>query len=90
MSTQYMVERTLAGGYREPPGAMTPEDIKSFSQKHSEILPEIKWVQSYVLDEKIFEVYYATTEEQLREHARLTGFPIKDIWVIRSELSPVG
>jgi hypothetical protein len=39
----------------------------------------VQWLQSYVTADKIYCVYIAPDEEQVREHARLGGFPANSV-----------
>lgn len=50
--------------------------------------PTIQWIESYVADHKTFCVYLAETEELVREHARLSGFPADIITEIRQMIDP--
>lgn len=36
----------------------------------------VQWVQSYITADNTFCVYLAESEERVREHSRLAGFPI--------------
>ena len=40
-----------------------------------ELGPEIRWLTSYVTDDKLYCVYVAPDEDILLEHARCGGFP---------------
>ncbi len=83
----YLIERNIPGA-----GALTSEDLKGISQKSCSVLkelgPEIEWVHSYVTADKIFCVYRAKNEELLRVHAEKGGFPINNITMISSTISP--
>lgn len=83
----YLIERDIPGA-----GALTPGDLKGISQKSCTVLkdmgPDIKWLQSYVLDNKIYCVYQAQNENLLKEHAKKGGFPITKISEISNTISP--
>ena len=70
---------------REIPGAgnLSAEQLKSISQKSREVLcvlgTGIQWIHSYVAGDKIYCIYLAPSEEMIREHARLGGFPANTI-----------
>ncbi len=71
---KYVIEREIPGA-----GKMTAEQLKTISQTSCGVLsnmgPQIQWVHSYVVTDKIYCVYNAPNEEMIREHARQGGFP---------------
>lgn len=70
----YLIEREIPGA-----GNLTNDQLKSISQTSCGVLnnmgPEIKWLQSYVTNDKIYCVYNAPNPEMILEHARMGGFP---------------
>jgi hypothetical protein len=83
----YLIERDIPNA-----GKLTPEQLKSISQKSCSVLkdmgPDIQWIQSYVTGNKIFCVYKAENEELIREHAKKGGFPANVITEISTVISP--
>jgi len=83
----YLIERDIPDA-----GKLTPEQLKSISQKSCSVLkemgPKIQWIQSYVTGDKIFCVYKAENEELIREHAKKGGFPANVITEISTTISP--
>lgn len=83
----YLIERQIPGA-----GALTAADLKGISKKSCSVLtemgPDIQWVQSYVVADKIYCVYKAKNEDLLREHAKKGGFPINNIMEIANTISP--
>jgi hypothetical protein len=83
----YLIERDIPGA-----GKLTPEQLKSISQKSCGVLkemgPQIEWIQSYVTGDKIFCVYKAENEELIREHAKKGGFPANKITEVSTQISP--
>ena len=83
----YLIERDIPGA-----GKLTPEQLKTISQKSCSVLkemgPQIEWIQSYVTGDKIFCVYKAENEELIREHAKKGGFPANKITEVSSGISP--
>jgi hypothetical protein len=53
-----------------------------------EIGPDIQWVESYVAADKTFCVYLAESEELIRRHAAISGFPANKITEIRRTIDP--
>jgi hypothetical protein len=84
---EYVIEREVPGA-----GSLTEEQIREVSLKSLEILkdlgPEIQWLHSYVTDEKIYCVYFASDEETIREHARRVGLPVNRVSAVRRLVSP--
>lgn len=83
----YLIERDIPDA-----GKLTPEQLKSISQKSCSVLkdmgPEIQWIQSYVTGDKIFCVYKAENEDLIREHAKKGGFPANQITEVSTIISP--
>jgi hypothetical protein len=53
-----------------------------------ELGPEIRWLTSYVTDDKIYCVYVAPDEDILLEHARCGGFPADRISKVATVIDP--
>src|SRR5580704_11136586 len=83
----YLIERDIPGA-----GNLTPDQLKSISQKSCSVLkemgPQIQWIQSYVTGNKIYCVYKAENEDLIREHAKKGGFPANVITEITTVISP--
>jgi hypothetical protein len=84
---KYVIEREIPGA-----GKLTPQDLKSISQKSCSVLgklgPQIQWVQSYVTDDKVYCVYIAPNKELVLEHARQGGFPANSVTEVRTLIDP--
>ena len=84
---KYVIERELPGA-----GKLTAEDLQGISQKSNKVIadlgPEIRWLTSYVTDDKIYCVYSAPSEEILFEHARCGGFPADRISMVSTVIDP--
>ena len=46
------------------------------------------WVESCVMDDRVYCVYIAANEELIREHARQGGFPANRISEVRAIIDP--
>jgi hypothetical protein len=79
---------------REVPGAskMSEDQIRAASLSSLDALrqlgPEIRWIRSFVTDDKIFCIYYAPDEAMIREHGRLAGMPVDRVTAVRRILEP--
>src|SRR6185503_8956583 len=84
---KYVIERNLPGA-----GSLSPADLQKISRKSRDVLaglgPGIQWLQSYVTEDKIYCVYIAEDEKQIRDHAQLGGFPADRIERIRTLIDP--
>lgn len=67
---KFVIEREIPGA-----GKLSPQELQAVSQTSCQVLrelgPQVQWLQSYVTADKIYCVYIAPDEEQVREHARL-------------------
>jgi Protein of unknown function (DUF4242) len=84
---KYVIEREIPGA-----GALSAAELKGISQKSCGVLssmgPQIQWVHSYVTGDKIYCVYIAPNEEQVREHARQGGFPANSVSEVKEIIDP--
>jgi hypothetical protein len=84
---EYVIEREVPGA-----GKLTEDQIQAVSLKSLEVLkdlgPKIRWLHSYVTDEKIYCVYFASDEEAIREHARRAGLPANRVSAVRRLVNP--
>jgi len=85
---QYVIEREIPGA-----GNLTEAQIQQASLKSLEVLDElgskIRWLHSYVTDDKIYCVYLAPDEATVREHAKRVGMPANRVAAVRRLLDPV-
>jgi hypothetical protein len=84
---KYVIERDLPGA-----GALSDDDIRGISEKSNSVLVEmggdVKWLHSYVTDEKIFCVYIAPDQEAVLEHATRGGFPANAVNRVARVIDP--
>jgi len=84
---KYVIEREIPGA-----GKLSAAELHAVSQKSCGVLgrmgSQIQWIHSYVTDDKIYCVYLAPNEEQVREHARQGGFPANRISEVRAIIDP--
>lgn len=84
---KYLIERTIPSI-----GAVSAGDLQAISQKSCGVLrdlgPEVQWVHSYVTADKIYCVYNAASEQLVRNHARLSGFPIDSVARVVTTIDP--
>jgi hypothetical protein len=84
---KFVIERDLPGA-----GKLSAAELQAVSQKSCGVLrtmgPQIQWVHSYVTDDKIYCVYIAENEAQVREHAAQGGFPANRVSEVRAVIDP--
>lgn len=84
---QYVIERDMPGA-----GALSESQIREVSlrslQTLKEMGPQIRWLHSYVTEDKIYCVYLASDESTIREHARRVGVPADRIAAVRRLIDP--
>jgi len=84
---KFMIERELPGA-----GKLSGDELRAISQKSNKVIcdlgPEIRWLQSYVTDDKIYCLYVAPDEDILFEHARCGGFPADRISRVATTIDP--
>jgi len=84
---RFVIEREIPGA-----GKLSAAELHAISQKSCGVLsamgPRIQWVQSYVVDDKIYCVYLAPDEATVREHARQGGFPANKVSQVRAVIDP--
>ena len=84
---KFVIERELTGA-----GKLPASELKAVSQKSCGVLrelgPQIQWQQSFVTDDKIYCIYIAPGEEDIRTHARKGGFPANRISAVRAVIDP--
>jgi hypothetical protein len=84
---KYVIERELPGA-----GKLSDEELQDIAAKSCDVLhnmgPAIQWQESFVTDDKIYCVYIAQNEEQLREHAKRGAFPIDSVALVRKVIDP--
>jgi hypothetical protein len=84
---KFVIERDLPGA-----GNLTAEQLRSISQKSNKVIadlgPEIRWLTSYVTDDKLYCVYVAPDPDILFEHARCGGFPANKVSKVTTVIDP--
>jgi hypothetical protein len=85
---QFVIERVVPGASK-----LTDAEIREASLASLEALkqlgPEIRWLHSYVTDDKIYCIYYSPDEALIREHGRMIGAPVDRVAAVRRILEPV-
>ena len=84
---KYIIEREIPGA-----GKLSAEELRTMARQSYEVVtalgPTIQWVQSYVVDDKVYCIYIAPNVEIILEHARRSGFPADRITEVRRVIDP--
>ncbi len=84
---KYVIEREIPGA-----GKLSTVELKTISKQSASIVNEIgaglAWLESYVVDDKIYCVYESPNEDLIREHARCMGIPATAIAEVRAVIGP--
>jgi hypothetical protein len=84
---RYVIERDIPGI-----GNLPPEGYCEGAQRSKNVLDGmgsgIQWEHSYVTGDRIYCVYLADSEAEIREHAKQSGFPANRISEVRTVMDP--
>lgn len=84
---KYVIERNIPNS-----GKMSPQELQAISLHSCNVLeglgPKIQWVQSYVTGDRIYCIYSAPSEDLIREHARVAGFPADAVVQVVTVIDP--
>lgn len=84
---KFVIEREIANA-----GKLSADQLQEISAASCAVLkklgPSIRWVYSYVTDDKVYCFYIAPDEAMIREHAKLGGFPANRVSQVRESIDP--
>ncbi len=84
---KFVIEREIPNA-----GKLSADELQQISAKSCSVLremgPSIQWVESYVTGNKIFCIYNAPSEKEIREHAERGGFPANAIHQVTGRIDP--
>ena len=84
---EYVIEREIPGA-----GNLSDAELQEVAKKSVSVLdelgPKIKWLHSYVTGDKVYCVYQAVDEEDIREHGRRVGLPVNRVAAVRRMIDP--
>jgi Nickel responsive protein SCO4226-like len=75
---RYLIERHIPGV-----GGLSQAQLKDLAVTSNAAVAKlsgtVQWVQSYIAADNTFCIYLAESEDRVREHSRLAGFPITKV-----------
>lgn len=84
---KFVIEREIPNA-----GKLSADELQQISAKSCSVLremgPSIQWVESYVTGNKIFCIYNAPSEKEIREHAERGGFPANAVHQVTARIDP--
>lgn len=87
MLKRFVIERDIPAV-----GVMTRPQLQGAAEASntalSRLAPKVQWDHSYVTRDKTFCIYLADSEDVIREHARLSGFPANKITEVATIIDP--
>lgn len=85
---QFIIERVVPGASKLTDAELREASLASLVAL-KQLGPEIRWLHSFVCDDKIYCIYYAPDEAVIREHGRMIGVPVDRVAAVRRILEPV-
>jgi len=84
---KFVIEREIPNA-----GKLSADELQQISAKSCSVLremgPSIQWVESYVTGDKVFCIYNAPSEKEIREHAERGGFPANAVHRVTNRIDP--
>lgn len=84
---RFMIEREIPGV-----GELSEEELAEISATSNDAMASLgvpyRWVNSYVVGDKVYCVHEADDEATIREHSRRAGFPCNSVSVVVNEFGP--
>lgn len=84
---QFVIEREIPGA-----GSLSEAQIREVALKSLQTLnemgPRIRWLHSYVTEDKVYCVYFAPDEQTIVEHSRKSGISADRISAVRRLIDP--
>jgi hypothetical protein len=84
---RYLIERHIPGV-----GSLSPVQLKAIAATSNEAIAklsgQVQWLHSHIAADNTFCIYLSDSEQSLREHSRLAGFPITKINEVVAVIDP--
>jgi len=84
---KFMIERTIPGA-----GNMTAEELQAISKTSNAVISVLgkpyRWIESFVIQDKIYCIHEAENEDAIREHANCGSFPVDCIEEVKAVIGP--
>jgi hypothetical protein len=84
---QFVIERELPGAGSLSDAQIREISLRAFHEVEA-MGSQIRWLHSYVTEDKVYCVYLALDESIIREHARRAGLPVDRVSAVRRLIDP--
>jgi hypothetical protein len=85
---RYLIERDMPNV-----GSLTRAQLKDLAATSNNALAKlsgkVQWMQSFIAADRTFCIYLAESEDLVREHSRLAGFPITKVTEVPTVIGPM-
>jgi hypothetical protein len=85
---RYLIERDIPNV-----GSLSRAQFKDLAATSNgaivKLAGKVQWVQSFIAADKTFCIYLAESEDVVREHSRLAGFPITRVTEVPIVIDPM-
>ena len=80
---KFLIERSIAGVQQ-----LSASELQAIAQKSCNVLcalgPQIQWLQSYVMEDKLYCLYIAPDAALIKAHAKQGHFPVDTIREVKA------
>jgi hypothetical protein len=84
---KFVVERNFPGA-----ADLSAQELQAISQSYCEAIDKLAkpyhWIHSYITGDKIYCIHIAESEEAIREHAKLSKFPVNTVSEVKTIIDP--
>lgn len=84
---KYIIERDFPGA-----GKLSESELQEIAKTSCKTVEELNkpyhWLGTFVTENKLFCVHIAESEDSIREHSVVSGFPIKSIREVIGNIDP--
>lgn len=84
---RYVIERQIP-----KIGDADAETLRAAAERSNAVLcelaPQVQWVESFVTADRTFCIYLAESEDVIRRHAEISGFPATAIYPVVRMIDP--
>jgi len=85
---RFLIERHIPGV-----GSLSRAQFKELAATSNaavaKLSGKVQWIQSHITADNTFCIYIAESEERVREHSRLAGFPISRVNEVATTIDPM-
>ena len=85
---KFIIERTIKDIGRMAPCELSGAAATS-NAAIAKLFPAVQWVHSYVSGDKTFCIYLADSENDIKEHSRVSGIPFDRILEVDKMIDPL-